>query len=105
MNSAAASAKICAVIRAIPVGETRSYAAVAREAGLPGRARLVVWVLKSSDGLPWHRVLRADGKIGFPADSEAFQQQQARLQREGVAIQNGRVKPGKAISLDAHLWA
>lgn len=54
-------------LRAIPVGETRSYAQVAASIGSPGAVRAVgtanganpVWLV-----VPCHRVVRSDGSVG-----------------------------------------
>lgn len=75
-------------VRAIPFGETSSYGAVAAEAGIPGRARLVGRIL-AEDGhdLPWHRVLRADGSCAPHIAAE----QAARLRVEGVLLVDGRL--------------
>lgn len=48
--------------------------------------------------LPWHRVLRADGRIAFPKDSDGYREQRDRLLSEGVIVKNGRV------SLKAFGW-
>jgi methylated-DNA-protein-cysteine methyltransferase-like protein len=98
---------ICRVVRAIPCGEVTTYGAVARKAGLPGRARLVGRVLKvtpASAGLPWHRVLGAGGRIVFPAASRTFAEQRRRLRAEGVVVTRGRVVRGEAPDLDELLW-
>lgn len=103
-----AARRIHAAIRAIPPGEVAGYGEVARRAGLPGRARLVARLLSTNSdaGLPWHRVLRSDGRIAFPAGSEGFEMQSARLRAEGVAIVDGRVaaRCRPARSLDEALW-
>ncbi|MGL6290993.1 MAG: MGMT family protein [Silanimonas sp.] len=101
---------ILAVIRAIPKGETRGYGEVARLAGFPRGARLVARVLSenSDPNLPWHRVLRSDGRIAMPPDSAGFAEQSARLRAEGVIVANGRVRTVRksaAETLDALLWA
>ncbi len=95
-------------IKRIPYGTVCSYGEVAAAAGLPGRARLVAKILSDSSALnlPWHRVLRASGHIAFPIDSESFNEQKRRLQAEGVAVLQGRVKrEKKTLDLDALLWA
>lgn len=80
-------------------------------AGLPGRARLVARVLAESPPglrLPWHRVLRSDGRIAFAAGSAAFDEQVRRLRVEGVEVARGRVARGQFVGtqdLDAALWA
>ena len=97
--------RILAVVRAIPRGSVAGYGEVAALAGLPGRARLAARVLAMNEdpALPWHRVLRADGRIGFPAGSEQWHEQARRLQAEGVAVRSGRVARRSA-TLDAALW-
>jgi len=86
-----------------------SYGEVARRAGLPRRARMVAQALRAAPealGLPWHRVLRADGRIAFAPGSEDFLRQQRRLRAEGVKVaDNGRVQmPAAAATLDELLW-
>jgi len=111
--TAAASAErsrrlILAAVKAIAPGEVAGYGEVARRAGLPGRARLVARVLSAGDepGLPWHRVLRSDGRIAFPAGSPEFDEQVQRLRAEGVVVESGRVRGQRAAaSLDEILWA
>ena len=107
-GQAAARKRILDAIRAVPAGSVAGYGHIARRAGLPGRARLVAWVLRGNDDptLPWHRVLRSDGRIAFPAGSSGFEEQARRLRAEGVALCAGRARmPEAAASLDAALWA
>jgi len=85
------------VVAQLPRGRVSTYGDVAREAGLPGRARQAGYALKHMpDGmhLPWHRVVGAGGKIVFPPRSSAYREQTRRLRSEGVKIENGRVTPG-----------
>ena len=108
MPGKSAAEKIFAVIRAVPRGQIASYGEIARRAGLPGRARLVASVLSSNDDheLPWHRILRSDGRIAFPPDHASFAEQMQRLRAEGVTIENGRVQGQRAAaSLDEMIWA
>ena len=98
---------ILAAVRAIPAGDVAGYGEVARRAGLPGRARLAARVLACNEDprLPWHRVLRSDGRIAFPRGSAAWLEQAARLRAEGVAVVEGRVRmPRARQSLDATIW-
>jgi methylated-DNA-protein-cysteine methyltransferase-like protein len=106
-----ATKRILDVIRAIPKGQVAGYGEVARRAGLPGRARLVARLLSQNGDrrLPWHRVLRSDGRIAFPDGSEGWREQSARLRSEGVIVENGRVRGQRAAAtpeeaLDAALW-
>jgi len=55
--------------------------------------------------LPWHRILRSDGRIAFPADSPGYAEQSRRLRAEGVDVRNGRVRMPREDSLDAALWS
>lgn len=99
---------IVAAVQAIAEGEVAGYGEVARRAGLPGRARLVAKVLSAADvpGLPWHRVLRSDGRVAFPAGTPAFDEQVQRLRAEGVRVEAGRVRGQRAApTLDEMLWA
>lgn len=102
-----AKRRILAAIRAIPPGSVSSYGEVARRAGLPGRARLTARVLADNDdaSLPWHRVLRADGRIAMPEGSRGFREQRARLRAEGVTVEKGRViAPPQPDDIDELLW-
>ena len=99
--------RILAAVRAIPRGEVAGYGEVARRAGLPGRARWVARLLAASDdpALPWHRVLRSDGRIAFPPGSAPSHEQARRLRAEGVEVQGGRVRmPRASPTLDAEVW-
>ncbi len=86
--------RVWAVVEAIPAGYVASYGQVAELAGLNGGARRVGGALaKAPDRstMPWHRILRADGKIALPAGSRGRQEQISRLQDEGVVVVSGRV--------------
>ena len=61
--------KIQSTVREIPKGKVSSYGAVARAAGFPGAARQVVWALRQAQGLPWHRVVAAGGRIALPGEA------------------------------------
>ena len=107
MPDPSAADRILAAVRALPAGQVASYGGIARRAGLPGRARMVARVLGQADepGLPWHRILRADGRIAFPKDSAGYLEQSRRLRAEGVDVRDGRVRMAAAdASLDATLW-
>lgn len=96
-------------IAAIPSGTVSSYGRVAANAGLARRARLVAQALRAAPDslyLPWHRVVRADGRIAFPRGSSGFRQQQRLLRAEGVIVRaDGRVMVAHdSDDLDAVLW-
>lgn len=93
-SSSGSFRRVWSVVEAIPAGCVASYGQVAELAGLNGGARRVGGVLaKAPDRstMPWHRILRADGKIALPAGSRGRQEQISRLQDEGVVVVSGRV--------------
>jgi methylated-DNA-protein-cysteine methyltransferase related protein len=82
------------VVGAIPRGQVSTYGAVARAAGLPGRARLAGRALRLAPKalhLPWHRVVGAGGRIVFPKLSLEHREQTRRLKAEKVLVKDGRV--------------
>ena len=103
MNQEAIEA-IWHVVSMIPRGQVSTYGAVARAAGLPGRARQAGYALKMSPpemNLPWHRVLGAGGRIVFAAGSRYFREQARRLRAEGVVVKNGRAAASAMSDLEA----
>src|SRR5579884_1509830 len=82
--------RIRETILKIPRGNVSSYGAVARAAGLPNGARLVVRVLAQSHGLPWYRVVAAGGRIATPG--EHGMDQRFRLEMEGVKFSGRKVR-------------
>jgi methylated-DNA-protein-cysteine methyltransferase related protein len=82
------------IVCAIPRGRASTYGAVARAAGLPGRARLTGFALRVAPeelSLPWHRVVGAGGRIVFASGSREHREQARRLRAEGVPVVAGRV--------------
>ena len=75
------------VLSALRPGELITYGEVAAEAGYPGAARAVGRVLKSSDGLPWWRVVTSTGRLVPGLEGEHAR----RLELEGVVVNEGRV--------------
>jgi len=91
------------VVCAIPRGRASTYGAVARAAGLPGRARLTGYALRVAPrelNLPWHRVVGAGGRIVFPSGSRHHKEQAKRLRAEGVPVTAGRVARAALTELD-----
>jgi methylated-DNA-protein-cysteine methyltransferase-like protein len=77
-------------VRSIPPGKVATYGDIAYAAGFPGAARQAAWALHSSSpGLPWHRVVGAEGKILLRG--EAGMEQRLRLQAENVRFIGLRV--------------
>lgn len=84
------------VIGRVPRGKVITYGQVAIAAGFPRAARLTVWALQQSSGLPWHRVVAAGGRIALPGEDGV--EQRLRLEIEGVAFRGERVR------MDLHNW-
>jgi len=79
--------KIIEQILAVPRGKVSSYGAVAAKAGLPNGARQTVRTLHSMSekyALPWHRIIRADGRIALEGEGRALQI--TLLRGEGVKV-------------------
>jgi methylated-DNA-protein-cysteine methyltransferase-like protein len=79
----------------IPKGTVITYGNLAKLAGMPNSARLagkLMCELPECSGLPWHRVINAQGKISLPEHSAAYREQIRRLEKEGVDIKNGKIK-------------
>jgi len=81
--------KILRTVRRIPRGKVATYGDVAASSGYPRAARQVVWALRTSTRVPWHRVLGARGTILLKGEN-GFEQR-FRLQAEGVVIAGDRV--------------
>ncbi|MBS0432692.1 MAG: MGMT family protein [Proteobacteria bacterium] len=100
--------RIYAAVKAIPRGRVASYGEIAARAGLPRRARLAGRALSEAPdgiGLPWHRIVRADGRIA--CRSNGMREQERRLRAEGVEVRNGRVRMGAHglhHDLDRAIW-
>jgi methylated-DNA-protein-cysteine methyltransferase-like protein len=79
--------KIIEQVLAVGRGKVSSYGAVAAKAGLPNGARQTVRVLHSMSekyALPWHRIIRADGRIALEGEGRALQI--TLLRGEGVKV-------------------
>jgi methylated-DNA-protein-cysteine methyltransferase related protein len=77
-------------IRNVPYGKVATYGDIAYAAGFPGAARQVAWALHTqSRGLPWHRIVGAQGAILL--GGEMGFEQRMRLQAEGVRFRGLRV--------------
>jgi methylated-DNA-protein-cysteine methyltransferase-like protein len=95
-------ARIYAVVRRIPRGRVATYGQVARLAGLPGQARQAGYALHALPddlGVPWHRVINAQGRVSPRGEPEWEDVQRQMLEREGVHFDvSGRT------DLDRYQW-
>jgi DNA-3-methyladenine glycosylase I len=78
------------IVAQVPRGKVVSYGQIALMLGDPRAARQVGWAMRHCpDGLPWQRVVRADGSVAGGAFSDI---RAAMLGAEGVAfLPDGRV--------------
>lgn len=97
--------KIWKTVQQIPKGNVATYGQIADLSGLPGRARMVGRALRfipekgfEGMGVPWHRVINAQGKLSLPENSEGFTKQRNLLQEEQVVVLGNKVK------LSLFLW-
>jgi len=80
--------RIINAINKVPTGYVSSYRDIAIVAQLPNGARQVARILHSTsdkEKLPWHRIIKADGRIAFPEGS-GRELQIALLRAEGIEI-------------------
>ena len=98
------------VVADIPRGHVLTYGDVARLAGMSRAARRVSQAMRRAPrdlNLPWHRVVNAQGKISFPADSSGYKTQKSLLEKEGVVFLKGKIdleRFGYRGALDNLLW-
>jgi len=85
-------AAVVGVVAALDPGDVLTYGQVARIAGHPGAARRVGTVLRQESGLPWWRVVHANGTLVVGLEDL----QATRLAQEGVQCQGHRVLRGEA---------
>lgn len=81
-------------IKQIPKGKVATYGQVAELSSLKGQARLVGYALHNLPAgtkFPWHRVINAQGRISFPANSAAYRLQKTLLEKEGIKFMNDRI--------------
>ena len=84
--------KIWQVVAAIPAGRVATYGGIAEKAGLGKAARRVGMALRGlphDTGIPWHRVINAQGRIALPAGSTSYRKQRDRLESEGIEFSLG----------------
>ncbi|HSV56252.1 MAG TPA: MGMT family protein [Magnetospirillaceae bacterium] len=93
--------RIRAVLKSIPRGRVVSYGEAAARAGVLNGGRTTARILHAcsrADGLPWHRVVRSDGRIAL-LRGNGFELQKTLLEAEGVVV-----SPDGRVDLERHRW-
>ncbi len=90
--------RIHATVARIPPGCVATYGDIALHLGMPHGARTVGWAMRQCpQGLPWHRVINAEGKSSLRGKSR--ERQYTLLAQEGVVTdRRGR------IDLEQYRW-
>jgi len=86
------------VVRLIPKGRVTSYGAIANYLGAKGSSRMVGWAMNAAHGLadvPAHRVVNRNGLLTGKQHFNAPDEMQSLLEREGILIENDKVKDFK----------
>ena len=84
--------QVFSIVEKIPFGKVASYGQIAKMLGKPRGAREVGWAMRHCpEGLPWHRVVRTDGTVACPGNSDIGGMRQALLMEEGVLTADGRI--------------
>ena len=88
------------LVKKIPRGRVTTYGELARALALPGGARAIGYAMAacpSGQGIPWHRVVGAGGRITIPEPHGILQRRL--LESEGVAIESGKI-----IGMESRAW-
>ena len=85
---------IWTTVRKIPKGRVATYGRIAELAGFPRQARLVGYALHNlfpNSGVPWHRVINAQGKISLSDLNGTAARQKRLLMKEGIVFRKERI--------------
>lgn len=77
------------VVSMIPPGKVATYGQIAACLGVPHGARTVGWALRAlpeGSGVPWHRVINAQGRISTVGRELGAHEQRDLLEEEGVVF-------------------
>ncbi len=88
------------LVKKIPRGRVTTYGELARALRLPGGARVVGYAMAgcpSGQGIPWHRVVGAGGKLLIREPYASLQRRL--LESEGVEIE------GRRIDMKRYAWS
>ena len=84
--------RVLSVVKRVPVGRVTTYGEVARLAGNPRAARAVGNIMRAAplQGLPYHRVIAANGMLGGFGGNPGLKR--VLLAAEGLTVTARRVK-------------
>lgn len=92
------------IVRLIPKGRVSSYGAIARALGAGGSARMVGYAMSTAGTarpkVPAHRVVNSSGLLTGKFHFSPPQRMQELLEKEGIQIQNDKVKHFKIVFWD-----
>jgi methylated-DNA-protein-cysteine methyltransferase related protein len=88
-------AAVLKLVKKIPRGRVATYGQLATLLGRPRSARAVGQALRRADGVPWHRVVNAQGGISRRSRMSGMMTQRIRLEQEGIVFRRGRVVLGR----------
>ena len=94
--------RIYETVKRIPRGRVATYGQIAALAGLRDHARQVGYALHAlpeRSGVPWHRVVNAQGRVSLAAETDGALIQRRLLEKEGVRFSRLGV-----IDLDRYRW-
>ena len=84
--------EVYALVRRIPPGQVMTYGQIATVVGRARAARAVGGAMRHCpDGVPWHRVVNAQGAISRRRQGSGMLTQRIRLEQEGIHLRRGRV--------------
>ena len=79
--------RVYELVARVPFGKVVTYGQIARHLGMPQGARAVGWAMRQCpEGLPWHRVVNAQGGLSKGEHADYIPLQRALLEEEGVAF-------------------
>lgn len=84
---------VLTVVEAIPPGRVMTYGAIAEYVGSGGPRQVGTVMARYGGGVPWHRVVAANGRVPPGHEAEALR----RLQAEGAPLRGDRVDVRAAI--------
>jgi len=84
-------AAVLELVTKIPRGRVATYGQLAMLLGRPRSARAVGQALRRADGVPWHRVVNAQGGISRRSRMSGMMTQRILLEQEGIVFRRGRV--------------